>query len=381
MSATEQHRLKLLIVGFCPPDGVISELMCELAGALNKKADVDLLCPENLPLPEGSYRNRFAVNYSKSKPLSVFTPRSLRMLKQVRSEDYDIAFFYTQHILNAPISLLINKPKQVMWWHEPVRTSRQTKLNNLVYFCSDMVLTRRTGMILIGCQKMITTIPVKLRGKLKVVPLPFIDAFDAPEMDLPVENSPADLVFFGRIFAHKGLDVLANSLEILRERGLKPLKLLVIGKGNLEENCPRLLALSKRFPDQIEFRNRYERHGAISAAIAASKALVLPYLSGTATATVQTAYRQSKPVVVTEVGCLSEYVVHSETGLIVPPDDAAALADAIQKICSNDTDAARMGSNGYKMLMERFSLDKVSEKILNLFDALCGRMPVETTPL
>lgn len=372
MPEVKPKRLKILLVGFCPPEGVIADLMCELAGALNKRADLDLLAPANLPVLEGSCRKRFSIEYSKSRPLSVLSPKTIRLMRAVCKEDYDIALFYTQHILNAPISLLLKKSLQVMWWHEPIRSSRHSLLNRVVYSGSDIVLTRRSKMILIGCEKMISTIPTNLRGKLKVVPLPFIDAF-ANETDYkPAVHAPADLVFFGSIFTHKGLDVLAEALELLRKRGNGSLKILVIGKGNLAVSCPCLLALSKVYPDQIEFRNRYEPHQAVSAAIVACKALVLPYLSGTATATVQTAYRQSKPVIASDVGCLSEYVIHGETGLLVPAGDATALADAIDKICRDEEDAVRMGKNGYQLLQEKFTLEKVTEKMLSLFSEMCG---------
>ncbi len=371
MQGDSSKRLKILLIGFCPPEGVIADLMIELAGALNKRVTLDLLVPRNLPVPEGSFRKNYTLNYSKSKPLSVFTPESARIMREIRKNDYDVALFYTQHILNAPISIILKKPLQVMWWHEPVRSSRQAILNNIVYYGSDMVLTRRSKMIIIGCEKMISTIPVHLRGKLKAVPLPFIDAFASEGDILPLEHSPADIVFFGSIFAYKGLDVLAEALEILRKRDSSTLKLLVVGKGDLASICPRLLALSYVYPDQIEFRNRYESHKAVSSAIAACKLLVLPYLSGTASATVQTAYRQSKPVIASDVGCFSEYVIHGETGILIPAGDANALADAIDKMCTNEKEAERMGNNGYRLLQEKYTLDTVSDKMIGLFTEMC----------
>ena len=76
----------------------------------------------------------------------------------------------------------------------------------------------------------------------------------------------------------------------------------------------------------------------------------------------------SKPVVATEVGGNPEIVVHGETGLLVPPADSKALANAILSILKDKEAALRFGRACRKRVEERFSLDIMLRNYENLFE-------------
>ncbi|MBN1180615.1 MAG: glycosyltransferase, partial [Anaerolineae bacterium] len=74
--------------------------------------------------------------------------------------------------------------------------------------------------------------------------------------------------------------------------------------------------------------------------------LVLPYHDATQSALVGAAYAFGKPVIVTRTGALPEYVDEGETGWVVPPGDAQALADCLSQALSDPERLIRMGQNG-----------------------------------
>jgi glycosyltransferase involved in cell wall biosynthesis len=76
----------------------------------------------------------------------------------------------------------------------------------------------------------------------------------------------------------------------------------------------------------------------------------------------------TKPVVATEVGGNPEIVVHGETGLLVPPANADALASAILSILEDKEAASRFGNAGRKRVEERFSLAVMLRDYENLFE-------------
>lgn len=78
----------------------------------------------------------------------------------------------------------------------------------------------------------------------------------------------------------------------------------------------------------------------------------------------------SKPVVATAVGGNPEIVVHGETGLLVPPADADALASAILSILEDKEAASRLGVAGRKRVEERFGLDIMLRNYESLFERI-----------
>jgi glycosyltransferase involved in cell wall biosynthesis len=78
----------------------------------------------------------------------------------------------------------------------------------------------------------------------------------------------------------------------------------------------------------------------------------------------------SKPVVATAVGGNGEAVVHGKTGLLVPPGDSPALAEAICTILDNKEMALQFGTAARKRIEEKFSLDVMLRNYENLFERI-----------
>jgi glycosyltransferase involved in cell wall biosynthesis len=78
----------------------------------------------------------------------------------------------------------------------------------------------------------------------------------------------------------------------------------------------------------------------------------------------------SKPVVVTDVGGLSEMVISEETGIIVPPSDSDALAKAILRILKDPHLAWKMGSAGRTRVEENFTVEKMTAEYEKLYESL-----------
>jgi glycosyltransferase involved in cell wall biosynthesis len=77
------------------------------------------------------------------------------------------------------------------------------------------------------------------------------------------------------------------------------------------------------------------------------------------------------PVVASDVGGVSEIVVEGETGLLVPPSDAAALADAMAAIAALDAAArAAMGAGARRVVLERYDLEQVASEWERLYEQL-----------
>jgi glycosyltransferase involved in cell wall biosynthesis len=74
--------------------------------------------------------------------------------------------------------------------------------------------------------------------------------------------------------------------------------------------------------------------------------VVLPYVEASQSAQVAAAYFFRKPVIVTCVGALPEYVIEGETGWVLPAEDAQALTDTMQAALQDPARLERMGQAG-----------------------------------
>lgn len=79
-----------------------------------------------------------------------------------------------------------------------------------------------------------------------------------------------------------------------------------------------------------------------------------------------------KAVAATTAGGIPEAVVHGETGLLVPPRDDAALADAIVRLLTDDDLRRQYGAAGLKRVRERFSVDRMVRDTLAVYDDVVG---------
>jgi len=141
------------------------------------------------------------------------------------------------------------------------------------------------------------------------------------------------MLFFGYVRAYKGLDVLLDAMPLILKK--MPAMLLIAGEFYENEekyrNKIRQLGLEKN----IRLYSDYIPNEEISVYFSAADVVVLPYVSATQSAIVPVAYHFDKPVIVTDVGGLSEVVNDGRTGFVVPPQDPRAFADAVLKYYQN----------------------------------------------
>jgi glycosyltransferase involved in cell wall biosynthesis len=147
---------------------------------------------------------------------------------------------------------------------------------------------------------------------------------------LGIPESEPVLLFFGLVRPYKGIDLLAEALALLPNPPLT----LIVGEWYMPtdafEQRLRQLGLSER----VWVVNRFIPQQEIPLYFAAADLVVQPYRSATQSGITPLALRYERPVVVTNVGGLPEYVRPGQTGYIVEPR-AEALAEAIADFFGN----------------------------------------------
>ena len=135
------------------------------------------------------------------------------------------------------------------------------------------------------------------------------------------------LLFFGYVRDYKGLDVILDAMPAILER--MPVRLLVVGEFYNNEQQYRDQVTRLGIGDAVIFHSDYVANEEVGAYFSAADLLTLPYKSATQSGIIQIAYNFHRPVIATDVGGLGEVIVDGLTGAIVPPEQPAALAEAV----------------------------------------------------
>ena len=96
---------------------------------------------------------------------------------------------------------------------------------------------------------------------------------------------------------------------------------------------------------------------------ASARVVATPYLVGYQSGVVHLAMTMARAVVASDVGDLPNAVADGDTGLIVPPGDPEALADALATLLSDPELALRMGAAGRRAGARPLGLGKVAELV------------------
>ena len=77
----------------------------------------------------------------------------------------------------------------------------------------------------------------------------------------------------------------------------------------------------------------------------------------------------ARPIVASRVGGIPEVVVDGETGLLVPPKDPDSLAEAIVRLLEDRALAARLADGGLARVRERFTVERMVDRTLEVYGA------------
>src|SRR6185312_11801882 len=140
---------------------------------------------------------------------------------------------------------------------------------------------------------------------------------------------------------------------------------IVVDERYRRELHDRVMSLG--LADRVHFTGLRKDVPEILAAAAVS---VLPSLSEGISNTLLESMAAGVPVVATCVGGTPEVIRDGEQGLLVPPGDPQAIADAILAVLGDPALAARLGAEGRRRVREEFSFEAVVRRTEDLYRGL-----------
>lgn len=171
----------------------------------------------------------------------------------------------------------------------------------------------------------------------------------------------------GALVAHKGHRYLIEAAA-QAVRDVPDARFVIFGEGDLRRPLEKLIAdlgLEKHVilggfrPDVLSLLKGFDF-------------FVMPSVTEGLGTSLLDAMACGKPIVASRVGGIPEVVVDGKTGILVPPKDSEALADAIVRMMKDQAAAKTMGNLGYTRVIERFTVERMVEETHAIYERLDG---------
>jgi rhamnosyl/mannosyltransferase len=284
------------------------------------------------------------------------------------------------HLPNTSAFLALGLPraKRLPWiihWHADVTSTLNSKLS-IAYHAyrpfEQRLLAHAQAIIVTSEPYLASSIPLRpWQDKCQVIPLG-IALSRLPEPAKPAqqwanqqwENPGVKILTVGRLTYYKGHEVLIRAMA-----QVKGAHLLIVGQGEQQRYLQTLIT-------QLNIANQVKLLGyctatELNALLANCDCFCLPSLERTEAfgVVLLEAMRYSKPIVASAISGsgVTWVVVDNQTGLLVPPQDEVALAQALQRFIDNSSWRISLGKAGQQRCEQLFNIQTIAEKIAGLY--------------
>jgi alpha-maltose-1-phosphate synthase len=169
------------------------------------------------------------------------------------------------------------------------------------------------------------------------------------------------VLFFGNIAPWKGINTLIDATKMALNKMDRKFILIIAGESyeglkniqyfdNLKNEDKKCVKIIERFITDSE----------IPDLVGKSSFLVLPYnnlFRHSASGVIPLAYTFRKPVIVSNISSLSEYIENGKTGLIFDVENSKQLADCMIELIENNSKCVQMGKKAHEKMLNEMSLE------------------------
>jgi glycosyltransferase involved in cell wall biosynthesis len=287
----------------------------------------------------------------------------LKLARFLRRNSIDIlhVHLFEPSVIGLQAGVLARTPMRIMTRHH---SDYHTRINKRWHVRLDQLCTRLSKRVIAvsehTAEHMITeesAPPEKIRVVLNGIDFERVkvsgpEAAERVRQEFDAKDDYL-LLIAARLHSEKGYEYLFRAMPQIIQKSDRRVVLLVAGKGTFEkeyremvrqlgcENNVRFLGFRKDLPDLMKSADLF-----ILPSVAEAFGLVLTE-----------AIYLGTPVVATRVGGIPEIVDNGIDGLLVPPADSTALADAVVNLLTNAERRAEMSGKGREKIVRRFQFE------------------------
>lgn len=369
--------MKIALVSklYPPPVGGIErhvQLLARTLRDVDASLEIEVIVGQELPREYRKEIENGIVIHRAATIVSIFsTPVTLgfsKLLKRTRADIYHFHFPYPWGEL-AALRARLEAPIIVTYHSDIVRQRIQFSF----YRPFLLKFLDQANRIIVWSTELAVSSPVLRRYQDKLVVVPggidtrrFTPTEETRKKATLLRKSLAGdqpiILFVGRFVYYKGLEYLVQAMKHL------PGVLLLVGNGPLEGQLKTLVSKLK-LCDRVKFIGNVNDNE-LPIYYQASDVFVLPSIANSeAYGLVQLeAHASGIPVVSTALPTGVTFVnQHGYTGLVVPPKDVAALAEALRCLLKNDALRMKLGRQAQQRAFEEFDIRVCAQAALQVY--------------
>lgn len=188
-----------------------------------------------------------------------------------------------------------------------------------------------------------------------------------PTDSAPIKATDGRILFFGRMWAYKGLDVFLDAIDLLSKRGVRH-QAIIAGRG------PEMARFGKRMANMpsINAIDAYISPADTSTLFQSAEVVALPYKDASQSGVLASAFGNCRPVVASATGGIPDVVTDGVNGLLVPPSEATALADALERVLTSRSLVASLTEGAHQTAAGSLNWDRIAEGLFATYRRAAG---------
>ena len=346
------------------------DYIIEFANALSIHADLYLVVASKDEWISASLTPSVQVFHSKAPRVSSLANLSalLRIIRYIKQIAPDIIHIQSGASWELALKLFFPKIPLVVTMHDLTKHpswSEQSLQFKFQQWMLDLAISFANVLIVHGefmaakaqelCRKR------GLSKRIKSIPHGTISRYGNGVGKVHLE-SPGNVLFFGSLNKYKGVEYLIMAEPLIRNI-IPGVNIHIEGNTNQKAYYQGLVKSESKI--RLVLERADDRR--VVELFQWADVIVLPYIEASQSGVLQLAMAFCIPPVVTQVGGLPEVVTNGVSGLVVPPNDAKALADAIIQLLTDIELRARVIQAQKDAQRGRYSWANIAQETLGLY--------------
>ncbi|MDN5372949.1 MAG: hypothetical protein PWR19_1995 [Carnobacterium sp.] len=289
-----------------------------------------------------------------------------KILEELKGWEIDVVYTPMITFWTKNINQLFPRAKSIVVLHDPKPHSNDKNKRALQLFGETAVLKKADAIIVLSnIFKDFVAEKYNKVGKVFQIPHGPLNIYkDSLDKVTTVKYDPTktNFLFFGTISKYKGIGVLAEAYKIVSQTE-KNVTLTIAGSGDFTE----YESMYQNLPN-VQIYNRWILNEEVeSFFIGENLIAVLPYLDATQSGVIPVGVSYAVPIIASASGGLIEQLKDYNTGVLVEPNNAIALAEQMITLANNPEKRLEMKEQAEKN-SQKNNWTQATKKVLNIIN-------------